>query len=669
MAENQNNAFTRRMFIKGVATSFGALPVFVWPRWAQAFYYNLGFFKKGADPVTYIEDVFSTYIYTGNGGTQTITNGIDLAANGGLVWMKSRNNTYIHELYDTARGVNMHMHTDETGPSVSTAPNGVTSFNSNGFTTGNYLYHNGSGVTFASWTFRKATKFFETVTYSGDGVNSRQITHTLGIAPGMVIVKRTDAAGDWMVYHRSRSAGDKMLVLNTTDAETTYANASINDATATYFRVDGSSNLNATGGSYIAYLFAHDTSANGLIQCGTFTTDGAAKASVNLGWEAQYVMMKRSDGVGNWIILDQTRGWGLNKYASLIPNTSGAETNSNGGEDLTPTPTGFKVAAITSANAPYVYIAIRRPMKVPTTGTQVLDIYSDTASNTTHTVNFNIAADAILQLSRSGSAGSAVHSLNTRMTSISLATYASFSEGSFGTLTFNYGISANNSVGLVNPGGNSTSAMNYAFKRAPGFFDQVCYTGNQQTGAITVSHNLGTAPELIIIKKRNNTGDWIVKHKDFGDHLKFIRFNTTSGVNAGSTSYWNNTAPTVTTFTVGTDGDINGGGAEDTFVAYLFASCSGVSKIGSFMGSASDVTVGCGFSGQPRFVLVKRTDSAGDWIVVDATRGTSVYSTPNASNPETSATVITFTTGGFVAKAGTVANAASGATYIFMAIA
>ena len=116
----------------------------------------------------YVEDVFSTYLYTGNATARDITNGIDLAGEGGLVWIKDRSSGYDHNLLDTARGATKELNSN-LDAAESTVSTGLTAFNSDGFSLGSGLYYNGSGTTFASWTFRKAEKFFDVVTYTGDG--------------------------------------------------------------------------------------------------------------------------------------------------------------------------------------------------------------------------------------------------------------------------------------------------------------------------------------------------------------------------------------------------------------------------------------------------------------------------------------------------------------------
>jgi hypothetical protein len=120
----------------------------------------------------YVEDVFSTYLYEGNSSTQTITNGIDLDGEGGLVWLKIRPVATSHVLVDTERGASSAIFSDLTDSEQTGYPY-VTSFNSDGFTLGNMSATNDSSYNYASWTFRKAEKFFDVVTYTGTGSATR----------------------------------------------------------------------------------------------------------------------------------------------------------------------------------------------------------------------------------------------------------------------------------------------------------------------------------------------------------------------------------------------------------------------------------------------------------------------------------------------------------------
>jgi hypothetical protein len=217
----------------------------------------------------------------------------------------------------------------------------------------------------------------------------------------------------------------------------------------------------------------------------------------------------------------------------------------------------------------------------------------------------------------------------------------------------------------------NTSAVNYIqwyFRRAPGFFDVVCYTG---TGANrTVSHNLGVAPELMIVKCRSAINDWAVYANN--DNTDYLLLNSTAAT-ADDNTYWNDTSPTSSVFSVGTNADVNTNTA--TYVAYLFASVSGVSKVGSYTGNGSNQTINCGFTAGARFVLIKRTDSTGDWYVWDSARGIVAGNDPylllNSTAAEVTNTdyVDTSNAGFEISSTAPAAINANGGTFIFLAIA
>jgi hypothetical protein len=218
---------------------------------------------------------------------------------------------------------------------------------------------------------------------------------------------------------------------------------------------------------------------------------------------------------------------------------------------------------------------------------------------------------------------------------------------------------------------NYGSSIIYQWRRAPSFFDVVAYTGNGTAGR-TVSHNLGVAPEMMWIKKRNAAAQWAVYHSAITAD-KFMHLDSTDGANAGGSVIWNGTEPTSSVFTVG-DNDLNNV-SSGTYIAYLFASLDGVSKVGSYTGDGTtdgSNVVDCGFSSGARFILVKRYDvSGGNWGVFDTERGITSGSDPRLflSTTDAETTGIDFlvpTSSGFAFKAG---FNTSGANYIFYAIA
>ena len=222
-------------------------------------------------------------------------------------------------------------------------------------------------------------------------------------------------------------------------------------------------------------------------------------------------------------------------------------------------------------------------------------------------------------------------------------------------------------------GGGSDSTINYAFKRTPGFFDVVAYSGSNS--AQNISHNLGSKPALIICKRRNSTGNWqVYADVPAGGATKYLMLDDTSTFDTNTNSNrWNNTEPTATQFTVGTYSDLNTSGG--TYLAYLFGNLDGICKIGEYAGTGNDITIDCGFN--PRFIMIKvSTNSGNGWYVVDYVRGINAGNDPwlrfNQSNAQiTSTDIVDPTSGGFIVQAGGGGrvNDADGRKYLYMAIA
>ena len=315
-----------------------------------------------------IADAFSTDLYTGNGGTQTITNGIDLSGEGGLVWLKSRSSTLPHNLFDTERGRGNYLSSNSTNAQnvygADSAGRGLSTFNSTGFSLGQNQGSEGNtnATTYVGWTFRKAPKFFDVVTYTGNGA-TRTIAHDLGVAPGMIVIKALSTTTGWSTYHRSVGA-TKYLRLNESTAETAWAYAFDNtEPTSSVMTLGSGGGFNSNGQTYVAYIFAHDTDDDGVIQCGSYTGNGSATGPViTLGWEPQWLMIKRSDAAANWHIFDAVRGLTTSTDKSLRPNLSSAEMGVQGTYQATAT--GFTVnQAYSDYNASggtYIYMAIRK---------------------------------------------------------------------------------------------------------------------------------------------------------------------------------------------------------------------------------------------------------------------------------------------------------------------
>ena len=588
-----------------------------------------------------VDEVFSTFLYTGNGTAgRTITNNIDISTEGGLIWTKSRDSTYNHTLGDTANGVNKYLYSNTTAD-IDTSSAYYSAFNTNGYvigdtsTGGNANELNSNSVDYVSWTFRKAPKFFDVVTYSGSS-SAQTIAHNLGVTPAMIIVKQLNSSGRWTVYHKDASPTDNpengRVSLNTTDqwyeypSISSFANLWNQTApTSTHFTVGTDATTGANGSTYVAYLFAHNnndgefgpSSDQDIIKCDKYT-GGTTGTEVNVGFEPQFVMIKRTTGSGDWMVFDAMRGVVSDPYENLdntlFWNHTRVERTNTGYIGFTPT--GFihqGGSGDTNTNGDnYIYMAIRRgSLAAPTDATKVLaiDKYED---------------------------GSGDGPTNGIVNDFSLLKAVSGSGSWFATARLRQGhrlktdssaaAAANSNAVYDRMDGVWNTAMNnyilWGWKRAIGYFDVATYNGNAQASAITVNHNLGVVPEMMWCKKLGASGDWMVYHKALNGgtnpHTYRLRLNSTGAEGTGS-GVWN-AAPTATQFSVGTDSDVNAD-ADKGFITFLFATVSGVIKVGSFTGSDSDQTIDCGFSSGARFVLIKcRTDSQ-NWAVWDATRG------------------------------------------------
>jgi len=620
----------------------------------------------------YVEDVFSTYLYTGTGSPLTITNGIDLDGKGGMVWGKSRTtNVFNHQLMDTERGIRKVIVSNTTDAEASNGD--ISAFNSDGFSlsTGNNLMLS-NGQKFASWTFRKAEKFFDVVTYTGTG-SARTVSHNLGSVPAVMIIKRTSTGGsNWRVYHTSLGNG-QALSLNTTDAAgATTSLWNSTTPTDSVFTLGDNGNVNQSGQSFVAYLFASDAGGFGddgsenIIKCGSFTTDSNAKFFANTGFEPQWVLVKRSDGTSAWNLLDTMRGLlseGTAGGKYLRPNTSGAEGNlsSTDSEYINATGFGGNGGGVTgSANATFIYMAIRRPMKTPESGTEVFGMA--TATNTDPLFVTGLVTDLGFYKYIVNTGGVNFGTRLLQGTQLDTGTTAAETTQTAQKFDYQNGFRDEPSPFA------STQFIGYGLKRATGFMDVVGYTGNGASGR-QITHNLAANVGMLIVKKRSGSQDWWVWHSGLNANgLLRLNINSADNGSDGKYVFGNGTTainPTSSVFTVN-GSDSNASSA--TYIAYLFGTVAGVSKVGSVVHSGT-TNVDCGFSAGARFVMVKRTDASGNWYVWDTTQGIVAGNSPfwqlNGGTAQvTNTDYIDPLSSGF-----TLTSSFTAGTYIFLAIA
>ena len=624
---------------------------------------------NAAGQALYVEDVFSTYLYTGNGSTQTITNGIDLDGEGGLVWTKSRGAGTNHNLWDVANSTALN--SDNVSAAGSATTYALTA-NSDGYNLGN-----GQGQTnstsygpYVSWTFRKAPKFFDVVTYTGTG-SARTVSHNLGSVPGTIIVKVTDNAGGWQVYHRSTGA-TKYLVLNETQAAGTSSNQWNNTAPTDSVFTVGNIDTNESGRTYVAYLFAHNdgdgefgvNADQDIIKCGSFTD--STTVSVDLGFEPQWLLLRASGITSNWWIIDNMRGNAYTSTFALAADTYSAESDFGAAGYYAPTATGFANNGFDffGAGNEVIYIAIRRgPMKTPPSGTEVFaPVLNGPVQSAGFPVDFTLSTTQASQ---------PVY-VFTRLTGIGKYLAADRTNGEAST-GLSSGYDNNTGIDLTNWYGSRTDIINWMFRRAPGFFDVVAYEGDGTSGR-TVNHNLGVAPELTVVKRRNSSALWVVGSSLFSNPANHsLSFNESSPISTGN--YFNSFSQN--SFQLGSYNLLNTNNSGSTYIAYLFATVPGVSKVGSYTGNGTSQTIDCGFSAGARFVLIKRTDGTGNWNLFDSERGIVAGNDPrlelNTTDAEdTGYDWIDPDSSGFIVNH--IAYNAdcsnhSGATYIFLAIA
>ena len=640
------------------------------------------------DPV-YVDDVYSIDLHKGTSNNKTITNGIDLATEGGLVWNKGRSNNSANWLYDTEKGVNSGLRTNTNDGSNSSSDH-FHSFNSDGYTLGSNGSLNYTGSTYVAWTFRKCPGFFDIVTYTGNGTAGREIPHSLGSTPGMVIVKRTNGADNWTVQHRSLG-GTKSLYLNLTNTEDTSSTEWNNTAaTSTVFTVGTSGKTNANGDTYVAYIFAHDDQSFGtsrnesIIKCGTYS-GSTSTFQIDLGWEPQYVMIKRASGSSsawtNWGIFDNMRGvvfGGNDNVVAANVNNEENGTNLYGSYNLIEfnstgmkiDPTAGQATTVNTNGESYIYMAIRRPHKPPTAGTQVFDDVAYTGNSGVQDIAISpsyVDTNIIKRRTATDNWGWSNRFTGDSHHYTPNSTAAMASRNSADNVEFDrmnaFGL-VGNSSGEVNY--NGAPLISYNFKRAPGFFDYVSYTGDGTLNR-NITHNLAAVPEMVIIK-RKTLGEWWVDVDAAGSGQ--VLYLNRDNAKFSYTAFGTHTATTIQLESAANN-DTNQNTGE--YMAYLFATLAGVSKVGTYTGNGSFQDINCGFTTGARFVMTKRIDSTGGWVIYDTARGlgsgNDKYIRLDSNATELTYDDIDQQNAGFTIRNGSGVSNINGATYIFLAIA
>jgi len=354
-----------------------------------------------------------------------------------------------------------------------------------------------------------------------------------------------------------------------------------------------------------------------MIKCGTYVGNGSSNGpNINLDWEPQWILLKSANTTGSWRLCDTMRGivtGGDDAY--LGPSESSAEFFVDG---ISVNPKGFKIDSSASnwnANNDLItYVAIRRPDgyvgKPPEAGTDVFSMTKGKGGSSAPNYEGGNVVD--FQLTKDIDSANDIYAGARLIGPKYLITSSTAQTGDSSTWVYDY-------MNGYNTGSSGSDWQSWQWKRHAGF-DVVTYVG--KSPETVFAHSLNKVPEMIWVKGRDVTGSWQVYHNAFNGGTNpwyyFLELNRNYTQDNGSR--WDNTAPTSTHFSLGAVDTVNGSLSNNyDYVAMLFASIDGISKVGSYSGTGNAISVTTGFA--PRFVIIKNITETNGWFVLDTTRG------------------------------------------------
>ena len=326
----------------------------------------------GIDPAQDEEpaDHFNTVLYTGDGsGSQAIT-GVGFQPD--WVWVKARSIAYGHRIYDSVRGATKRIQSNSDN--VEATENGVTSFDSDGFTAG-HAGTNGSSQTFVAWNWLAGgsavtnndgsvtssvsanTKAGFSIVTHDNGSGTRTVGHGLNSTPELIIEKKRDSSGDWLVQYTVQDGTNDYLRLNQTDAKANGSGASPTSSVYT---------PNVGGGAdCLAYCFH---SVDGYSKIGRYTGNGSTDGPyIYTGFRLAFLIIKRASSTADWIMFDNKRDVNNELTKFLYPNLDIAEATGSNVLDFLSNGFKLKNAGTGNRNASgntYIYLAFaEQPFK------------------------------------------------------------------------------------------------------------------------------------------------------------------------------------------------------------------------------------------------------------------------------------------------------------------
>jgi hypothetical protein len=347
-------------------------------------YIYIAFAADPSSTAPTLPDSFANKIYSGNSSNQSITG---LGFSPSFSWIKVRNNTYVHGLYDILRGPLQRLRSNGTEANEN-VPNSLTSFDSDGFTLGSDIGQNQTAMNYVSWNWKansiptintdgtiqsivsaNQAAGFSIVKWTGDGNASSTVGHGLSGTPDFIMLKDLTDVGNWNGAQVGLASNEGIGINSSAGAFTgmggnggiTYANLSATNfgfATGS----SGVDSVNKNGNGYVAYCWK---SVAGFSKMESYIGNGGSQ-SITTGFSPDWLMFKRTDQNGwNWEIADTARGVDVD----LAANSSGAEQNQSPANRIQIDANGFTHLTGNYHNisgAKYIYMAYKaNPTQYP----------------------------------------------------------------------------------------------------------------------------------------------------------------------------------------------------------------------------------------------------------------------------------------------------------------
>ena len=321
--------------------------------------------EETVDVPNYLDIILRTG--TGSSVTTTTPSPLNLQSNGGLILTKQYTGTNAWSLVDTIRGISSDL-VPSTTAIATTQTAGITAVSTTGYTTGSLTKRNGSGLAFVDYVMRQAPRFLQIINRTESG-SASTVSHTLGISPGFILAKSLTSTHNWYTWHRFSDNMDAVASSNgfSTNSIAAPRYSSYDQVTSSGFLNeiygwDGTTqHIAYNGGNVVYYVFAHDPSPTGVIQCGGYVGNASTTGPVvNLGWAPRLLIIKNKSSTGNWVVIDTSRGFTAGADSVLNLNSAAAQISSG---LVDPTSTGFNITStISDVNAVgslYMYVAFR----------------------------------------------------------------------------------------------------------------------------------------------------------------------------------------------------------------------------------------------------------------------------------------------------------------------